>query len=312
VIVKPTPFTDAQFDLANEKAIMNRAEITMLGNRYIAPPYEKLFDSNAYREYFATVTNPNVPTDNSPFYFAKEPVPQQMVLLLETVLGISAGLAIVLVFHSRRKNTKMDATSSFHILFAVFIGLGFMILEITFIQKLLLLLGTPIMALTVILFSILLSSGIGAYLSGRIFAGRPFKAVFVTLPILAGIILFDFFFLQRIIDSTVALGLPYRIVLTMAILAPAGLMMGFQFPSLIGMASTMKNKVNDTTTLLWGINVIASIIGTVLAAMLAMIIGFSGNLLLALGLYCGAAISALFALLTTNYSRVTVVGGDKQ
>jgi predicted membrane-bound spermidine synthase len=312
VIVKPTPFTDAQLDLANEKAIMNRAEITMLGNRYIAPPYEKLFDSNAYREYFATVTNPNVPTDNSPFYFAKEPVPQQMVLLLETVLGISAGLAVVLVFHSRRKNTKMDATSSFHILFAVFIGLGFMILEITFIQKLLLLLGTPIMALTVILFSILLSSGIGAYLSGRIFAGRPFKAVFVTLPILAGIILFDFFFLQRIIDSTIALGLPYRIVLAMAILAPAGLMMGFQFPSLIGMASTMKNKVNDTTTLLWGINVIASIIGTVLAAMLAMIIGFSGNLLLALGLYCGAAISALFALFAANYSRVTVVGGDRQ
>jgi len=310
VIVKPTPFTDAQLDLANEKAVKNHADITMLADRYMRPPYDKLFDSNAYREYFATVSNPSIPTDDSPFYFAKEPIPQQMIILLETVLGISAMLSVLLVLHARKKKAKMDAASGFHILFAVFIGLGFMFLEITFIQKFLLLLGTPIMALTVILFSILLSSGIGAYLSGRIFAGKPYRAVLVTVPILAVVILTNFFFLQGIINSSIAMELPYRIALTAALLSPAGLLMGFQFPSLIGMASFMKKKGNDTT-LLWGVNVVASIIGTVLAATLAMVIGFSGNLLFGLGTYAGAGVSALLALLTLKYARVTVVG-DRQ
>ncbi len=310
VIVKPTPFTDSQVDLASQRAAENRADVTMLADRYIQPPYDKLFDSNAYREYLATLSNPNVPTDDSPFYFAKEPVPQQMVILLETVLGISAALSVLLVFHAKRKKATMDATSGFHILFAVFIGLGFMFLEVTFIQKFLLLLGTPIMALTVILFSILLSSGIGAYLSGRLFPGRPYKAVFVTVPILAGVILFNFAFLPQIIDSSITMELPYRIALTMALLSPAGLLMGFQFPSLISMASFMKNRGNDTT-LLWGVNIIASIIGTVLAATLAMVIGFSGNLLFGLGTYAGAAASALMALLAIKYTKVTVVGDGR-
>jgi predicted membrane-bound spermidine synthase len=309
VIVRPTPFTDAQIELASQKAEQGRAEVIMLSDRYIREPYDKLFSNTEYDEYFSQVSNPRIPTDDSPFYFAREPVPQQMVILLATVLGISAGLSVLLAWNAKKKNARMDATSGFHVLFAVFIGLGFMIVEITFIQRFLLLLGTPIMALTVILFSILLSSGIGAYLSGRLFAGRPYKAVFVTVPILAGVILFHFAFLQAIIDSSIAMELPSRIALTVGLLFPAGLLMGFQFPSLIGMASLMKNREN--TTLLWGVNVIASIIGTVLAATLAMVIGFSGNLLFGLGTYAGAAAAALLALLATKRAQVAVMG-DRQ
>ncbi|WP_148681515.1 spermine/spermidine synthase domain-containing protein [Candidatus Nitrososphaera gargensis] len=310
VVVKPTPFTDAQIDLTREKAEQGRADIIMLSDEYIEPPYDKLFSSEGYNDYFAQVSNPKVPTDDSPFYFAREPVPQQMIVLLETVLGISAGLSVLLMWNARKKKARMDATSGSHVLFAVFIGLGFMILEITFIQKFLLLLGTPIMALTVILFSILLSSGIGAYLSGRLFGGRPYRAVFVSVPILAGMILFNFYFLQGIIDSSITMDLTARAALTVALLFPAGLLMGFQFPSLISMASLVKNK-EDNTTLLWGVNVIASIIGTVLAATLAMIVGFSGNLLIGLGLYAGAAVSALFALLSIKRAQVAVMG-DRQ
>jgi hypothetical protein len=309
VIVRPTPFTDAQIDLASQKAERGRAEVIMLSDRYIRAPYDKLFSSTEYDEYFSQVSNPKIPTDDSPFYFAREPVPQQMVILLATVLGISAGLSVLLAWNARKKKARMDATSGFHVLFAVFIGLGFMIVEITFIQRFLLLLGTPIMALTVILFSILLSSGIGAYLSGRLFAGRPYRAVFTTVPILAGVILFHFAFLQGIIDSSISMELPSRITLTVGLLFPAGLLMGFQFPSLISMASLMKNR--DNTTLLWGVNVVASIIGTVLAATLAMVIGFSGNLLFGLGTYAGAAAAALLALLTIKRAQVAVMG-DRQ
>lgn len=298
VMVKAAPFTTEQVNLVKEKAESGRAVVTMLAGTQVEPPYDRLFSGGdkSYNDYVTSTmgVNTKMPTDDSPFYFSREPVPRQMITLLGTVLAISAGLsAILFAYQKKTKKTARQPQVSYLVLFAVFIGLGFMILEITFIQKFLLLLGTPIMALTVILFSILMSSGIGAYVSGRLFRGRPHRAVFFSIPMLAGMILFYLFSLQSIIDAGITADLPARAALTFALLFPAGLLMGFQFPSLIGMSATSHG--NDTT-LLWGINIIASIIGTVLAALLAMVIGFNGNLLIGLAMYLGASAAAWLAL----------------
>jgi hypothetical protein len=55
---------------------------------------------------------------------------------------------------------------------------------------------------------------------------------------------------------------------------------------------------SNNTTLLWGVNVVASIVGTVLAALLGMVIGFNGNLLVGLAMYAGAGASALAAFVS--------------
>jgi len=52
---------------------------------------------------------------------------------------------------------------------------------------------------------------------------------------------------------------------------------------------------NQDITLLWGVNVVASVIGTVLTATTSMVIGFNGNLLIGFGLYLGALASAIAA-----------------
>ncbi len=317
--------------MVKEKAEENHAEITMLADNYVAAPFNKLFNnhSNVYGEYFSTTvaSNPTIPTDDSPFYFAREQIPKQMIILLVTVMAISGLLSALLIYHARKTRVKFDSrSSSFHVLFAIFIGVGFMILEVTFIQKFLLLLGTPIMALTVILFTILLSSGIGAYISGRIFSTRPHRAVLTSIPILAGIIIIYFLYLQNVIESTISMELQYRIALTFGLLFPAGFLMGFQFPSLIKMASLIglqndKNKVvfqydnyrtskSNSTTLLWGINIVASVIGTVLAAISAMIIGFNGNLLIGLCMYLGAGMCALFSIYYMMKNNRTTVSID--
>ena len=308
LIIKNNPFTDSEINLAKERIANNNARVIAMPGGYIQPPYDTLLlDKNYYHNQqlqesdLRAILKLKPPTDDSPFYFAKEQVPNQMILLLETVLGVSAVLALLLIYYSRRNRalTITSSTSSwFHMIFVIFIGLGFMFLEITFIQKFLLLLGTPIMALTVILFSILLSSGIGAYLSGRLFHKNPYKAVVVSIPLLVGIVLAYYGLLQGIIDSAIILQLPQRIMLTFALLSPAGLLMGFQFPSITRMASTHSNQgehSNENITLLWGINVIASVIATVLTAISSMVIGFNGNLLLGAGLYLGALASAIAA-----------------
>src|SRR5829696_2889530 len=337
VMVKSTPFLNEEVTMVKEKAEGNHAEITMLADNYVAVPFNKLFnnDNTLYNEYFSTTaaaSNPTIPTDDSPFYFAREQIPKQMVILLVTVVAISALLSALLVYHARKTRAKFDSRSSLYLLFAIFIGVGFMVLEVTFIQKFLLLLGTPIMALTVILFSILLSSGIGSYISGKVFSTTPHRAVLTSIPILAGIIIIYFIYLQQVIASTISMDLPYRIGLTFGLLFPAGFLMGFQFPSLIKMASLVAiqknrnkdNKVitvfqydnyrdskNNNTTLLWGVNIVASVIGTVLAAISAMIIGFNGNLLIGLGMYLGAGGCALFSIYHIMNNRTTVsIGGN--
>jgi predicted membrane-bound spermidine synthase len=336
VMIKSTPFLSEEVTMVKEKAEGNHAEITMLSDNYVVAPFNKLFnnDNTIYNEYFTTAaaaSNPTIPTDDSPFYFAREQIPKQMVILLVTVVAISGLLSALLIYHARKTRAKFDSRSSFYILFAIFIGVGFMILEVTFIQKFLLLLGTPIMALTVILFSILLSSGIGSYISGKVFSTRPHRAVLTSIPILAAIIIIYFLYLQHVIAYTISMELPYRIALTFGLLFPAGFLMGFQFPSLIKMASLIasqeirnKDKVitvfqydnyrdskNNNTTLLWGINIVASVIGTVLAAISAMIIGFNGNLLIGLGMYLGAGACALFSIYHIMNNRTTVsIGGN--
>lgn len=325
VMIKSTPFLNGEVTMVKGRAEGNQAEITMLADNYVAAPFNKLFNNNStvYSEYFSTTvaSNPTIPTDDSPFYFAREQIPKQMIILLVTVLGISGLLSALLIYHARKTRVKFDSRSSSHVLFAIFIGVGFMILEVTFIQKFLLLLGTPIMALTVILFTILLSSGIGSYISGKIFSTRPHRAVLTSIPILAGIIIIYFLYLQEVIESTISMELPYRIALTFGLLFPAGFLMGFQFPSLIKMASLIaiqnKNKVvfqydnyldskTNNTTLLWGINIVASVIGTILAAISAMIIGFNGNLLIGLCMYLGAGTCALFSIYHMMNNRTTV------
>ena len=308
LIIKNNPFTDSEINLAKERIANNNARVIAMPGGYIQPPYDTLLlDKNYYHSQqlqesdLRAILELKPPTDDSPFYFAKEQVPNQMILLLETVLGVSAVLALLLIYYSRR-NRALPITSStsswFHMIFVIFIGLGFMFLEITFIQKFLLLLGTPIMALTVILFSILLSSGIGAYLSGKLFHKNPYKAVVVSIPLLVGIVLAYYGLLQGIIDSSIIMQLPQRILLTFALLSPAGLLMGFQFPSITRMASMYSNRgehADENITLLWGINVIASVIATVLTAISSMVIGFNGNLLLGAGFYLGALASAIAA-----------------
>jgi hypothetical protein len=199
LMVKNSPFTGSELDLAKNRIAKSGAKVIAMPGGFVQRPYDSLFmishDNNNTQRYDGfdpekTAFELKPPTDNSPFYFAKEQIPSQMKLLLETVVGLAIVLILLLTYYSKVNRMRLTTSStSLHIAFVIFIGFGFIFLEITFIQKFLLLLGTPIMALTVILFSILLSSGIGAYLSGKLFSKNPYRAVMISIPLLAAIII---------------------------------------------------------------------------------------------------------------------------
>src|SRR5205085_7238214 len=131
--------------------------------------------------------------------------------------------------------------------------------------------------------------------------------IVVSIPLLAAVVLIYYNFLSSIINSNIILELHQRFALTFVLLAPAGLLMGFQFPSITRMASSYSSlhlseghTGNQDITLLWGINVIASVIGTVLTTTSSMVVGFNGNLLIGFGLYLGALASAIAAVKITQ------------
>src|ERR687898_372728 len=226
VMIKNKPFTESEISLVTERVRENDAKVFVIPGVYIQPPYDKLLEvssNSEMREHQEgsrgqeAVENGNEnikaimelkpPTDDSPFFFAREKIPGQMIILLVTVLSVSGVLTLLLVYYSRMNNIHLASSSLswLPVLFVIFIGLGFMVIEITFIQKFLLLLGTPIMALTVIVFSILVSSGVGAYLSGKLFGSSPHKGMVISIPLLITIILIYYSLLDEIINSTIAL-----------------------------------------------------------------------------------------------------------
>src|SRR5215831_11935104 len=316
LVIKNSPFTGSELAVVKERVNKSHAKVISMPGGYVQPPYDRLLSMGGnsdlqQHESYDPQSSPffeKLPTDDSPFFFATQLVPNQMLLLIETVFVVAVVTILLLVYYSKINKIRLTSSSRFHIIFAILIGLGFIFLEITFIQKFLLLLGTPIMALTVILFSILLSTGIGAYLSGKLFRKNPYRAILMSIPPLSGIVLVYYAFLQGIIEYGIILQLSQRIALTFALLSPAGFLMGFQFPSITRMASSSR-RLNDELnssegiggsgsediTLLWGSNVIASVVGTVLTAAASMIIGFNGNLLIGVGMYLGALGSAVAA-----------------
>ncbi|HWP46249.1 MAG TPA: hypothetical protein VNM22_03720 [Candidatus Limnocylindrales bacterium] len=156
------------------------------------------------------------------------------------------------------------------------LGLGFLFLEMVYIQKFILFLANPIYAISVIIFSFLFFSGLGSFYSKKF--SRP------SLPILAmvGISLVYFLTLKFIFQYFMAYGSGVRIAITILLVAPLAFFMGMPFP--IGL-SKVSLKAPELIPWAWGINGYASVISSILATTLAISWGFHVVIGLALLLY---------------------------
>ncbi len=162
------------------------------------------------------------------------------------------------------------------------LGLAFMFLEIAFIQKFLLFLQHPVYAVTVVLATFLVFAGAGSaslgWLLGR-WDARVLKGV------VAGIMALGLAYLILLpVLHPVLSGMPLllRVLAAVVLLAPIAFLMGIPFPlGLIRLGAAM----SDAVPWAWAINGCASVIGVILATVIAMHLGFTVVVLLALGMY---------------------------
>ncbi|MGC2173503.1 MAG: hypothetical protein WA623_19110 [Candidatus Sulfotelmatobacter sp.] len=250
-------------------------------------------------------------TDNAPFFFftlkpgqilGRHALPHGIdwkvnlgVLVLILVLIIS--LAAVLGFLILPLALHGGSQSPLPLLYFVAIGLGYILVEIAFIHRFVLFLGHPTYALTVVIFLLLLSSGAGSLLSRRWLART--ELVWMPLALVIVALAADVFLLPRVLPAWVGLRFGYRLVVSGMLLVPLGLVMGMPFPT--GLRALASRNLRDTrdgadaadsaVEWAWAMNAAASVLGSVLAMVIAIQFG------LTMTLACGVAAYFLALLL---------------
>ncbi len=211
----------------------------------------------------------------------------QIVMALILATSILASVVLVLgplaVF--QRKGLQTAGRWGF-VLFFLGIGLGFILVEISFVQKLVLFLGYPTYSLTVVLFSLLLFSGIGSYGTSRM-SSAPARRF---APLTAGLVVVGLLYallLPALLQAFLGEPLPVRVGIAVALLVPLGLLMGMFFPSGI---QIVREANPDFVPWAWAINGCGSVVGTILSVILAMTFGFRFVTYVALVLYVLAAL----------------------
>jgi spermidine synthase len=204
------------------------------------------------------------------------------VLILLLVLAIS--LVAVFLFLILPLAVQGNRQSPLPLLYFVAVGLGYILVEIAFIQRFVLFLGHPTYALTVVIFLLMLSSGAGSLVSRR-WLPRTGMA-WVPLVMVAAGLLADVFFLPHVLAALVGVPWSLRLVISGALLAPLGFVMGMPFPAgLRALAANSSNalhrKTMDATSAVewaWAMNAGASVLGSVLAMVIAIQFGLTATL----------------------------------
>ena len=322
IIISAKPFS-AQ-DVATFKALCKNMDFTLLltPDETSMPIFAEVLSPQTHEQAIAGYSlNISPTTDDAPFFFnmlrlrdfLRVDIQDQwmtnfnvraitilVVLFVLVVLMSIAGLFIPLWLHERAQRAKgipplpLKPLGRHGTYFAA-IGLGFILVEISLIQRLTLFLGHPVYSLTVVLFSILLATGIGSSLVGRFVLGRA------SMQKRAGVLLWLLFFgtlaltmlLPHLLQAFHGVQLAPRIALATITLFAIGILMGCAFP--IGLTAADR-EVSRATPWLWAINGALSVIGSVFAMILSIGVGIMITGVVGAGCY-------LIAVLVFRFNR---------
>ena len=223
--------------------------------------------------------------DDSPyFYKVKKGISNDYLWLLVGVAVFNLFI-VALPFSRIRKKLNKNKTYPLKLSLIVFIciGLGFMILEISLFQKLILYLGSPTISLSILLGSLLVGMGIGSFYGKKIFAENIRKRLYVIsfLIVSSGIILFVLY--PYILNKLLIYSQILRSIVCFFMMVPFGFLLGIPFPSAIQLLK--ETHLEEYIPWMYGINGTMSVLGSVIAVVLSMLYGFTMSFFVGLSLY---------------------------
>jgi hypothetical protein len=224
-------------------------------------------------------------------------VPKLFSALIVSIVAV----LIILVLPPLVLGTKLPRERSVRslLLYFVAIGAGYILIEVALIQKFVLFLGHPTYALTVVIFSMLVSSGIGSFVSQKVVRDR--NGVLVTvLAVAAAIVAALAATLQPVLSAGVGLPLAVKMAATVLLIAPAGFAMGIPFPTGLRM---LEKAHQPSVRWAWSLNAASSVLGSVGALVLALYLGLVNTMLIGAGLY----VCAIAIVVVSPLARETVM-----
>ncbi len=306
VLISRRPFQPE--DLARARHALAEAQMTAvyLPDERIPNQFTELLQSSDPAEYQRRYPfDISAVTDNRPFFFytvqpsdlwnfiahaseqsedykINSAVPLLFELLAISVLATVIVLALPpLVLRTRLPRQKPVLA---FLLYFLAIGAGYILVEVALIQKFVLFLGHPTYALTVVIFSLLVSSGLGSYASRRVIqsSARRWRVALVCVALLIALLAVD---VSVLLPKAITLPLAWKIMMSVVLILPAGFVMGMPFP--VGLAR-LEQWESSSVRWAWSLNAAASVLGSVASLVLAIYLGLVQTLLIGGVLYLAA------------------------
>lgn len=235
-------------------------------------------------------------TDESPYFFnmlrlshlnlafrSRQGVVAGNLLATITLVGLIVCLAVLSVltiivplWSGLKDDNTPAASGRAHRLGAIYfclIGAGFMFAEIAIIQKLSVFLGHPVYAMGVLLFTVILSTGIGSLISDKLPLNR--RRLILAVPLVtAMVILAQTLLLTELVTRMITEPIFTKAVLCVVAIFPLGILLGFFFPT--GM-KIFKPLVAGDTPWFWALNGIFGVLSSALAVFISIYFGISVN-----------------------------------
>ncbi len=320
ILVSKAPFTADDLAKINQAAAEMKFDVMLAPDRTLDDQLARIASGRDLETLTASFPlNIAPPTDDRPFFFHmlrlrdvfnrelwKQGIMthnMRAVNVLGTLLIVVVGLTVLCIVVPLALTTDRSTLRGALPLCTFFagIGFGFMFIEISQMQRLIIFLGHPTYSLSVVLFSLLLSSGCGSYVTQTLDdAGLRRSATVLLLVLIAVLTVFGAltpYAIGAFETSTTAV----RIAVATGILLPLGLFMGMAFP--IGM-KTASGRSDLLTPWLWGINGATSVCASVLAVVIALTAGISVAFWVGVACY----VVALAAFLAASRVRAHVHG----
>jgi hypothetical protein len=286
LLMKRTPFTAAEVKTIEDVADVMNFDVMLTPHSAADAAFVALSDAGKIDQFVATFTEGDLssPTDDRPFFFKMDAGLLNGLCVFVGTLTLA--FIVVPVFLKAEPRVLRDNVA-LSLAFAA-IGLGFMLVEIAQMQRLILLLGHPTFSLSVVLFGLLIASGLGSFATGRVTAGHFSQVARGRLLVLIGVLTVVGLLTPLATRAFQGYATPIRITVALLLLMPAGFFMGMAFPLAMKIGLARKPSL---TPWLWGINGATSVTASVLAVMISSAWGISVAWWTGVGCYLVAAMT---------------------
>jgi spermidine synthase len=245
--------------------------------------------------------------DNPYFYKIHKSVPGEFLWMLAGIIGFNAIVIWLPVRLLRRKKTQDDFQSVLlPLVIIACIGAGFMILEISLFQKLILYLGSPTVSLSILLSTLLIGMGVGSLGGNYIFRDNVRKRLFIAgmFIVVYGVLLF--IVSPLILSKCLVYTMIVRSLVSFVLVLPFGSFLGIPFPSCIQLLK--QRKLEKYIPWMYGVNGAMAVLGSMLAIILSMLFGFTPTFFIGLAFY----FVILVLLWYVSQKRYIVIGKDNE